>query len=97
MASFGPGAAGHTGFSAGGQASGSIFACCGSVAHPASSAANMHAAALAREIADNGLTRERMENDVGWVLLEVVLALAIAVGIVWWTFPKKPKDDGKDR
>ena len=57
----------------------------------------MHAAALARPIVDNGLTHERMERDVGWVLLEVVLALAIAVAIVWWTFPKKPKDGGKDR
>jgi len=38
-----------------------------------------------------------MESNVGWVFLEVILALAIAVGIVWWTFPKKPKDDGKDR
>jgi hypothetical protein len=28
--------------------------------------------------------------DVGWVLLEVALALAIAIGIVWWTIPKKP-------
>jgi hypothetical protein len=33
---------------------------------------------------------------LGWVLLEILAALAIAVGIVWWTFPKKPKDgDGK--
>jgi hypothetical protein len=28
---------------------------------------------------------------LGWVLLEVLLALAIAIAIVWWTFPKKPK------
>jgi len=26
---------------------------------------------------------------LGWVLLEVLAALAIAIGIVWWTFPKK--------
>ena len=26
-----------------------------------------------------------------WVFLEIVAALAIAVAIVWWTFPKKPK------
>jgi hypothetical protein len=33
---------------------------------------------------------------LGWVLLEVLAALAIAIAIVWWTFPKKPKDgDGK--
>ncbi len=28
---------------------------------------------------------------MGWVFLEVLLALAIAVGIVWWTLPRKPK------
>jgi hypothetical protein len=33
---------------------------------------------------------------MGWVFLEILLALAIAVAIVWWTFPKKPKSDGKD-
>ena len=26
-----------------------------------------------------------------WVFLEIVAALAIAIAIVWWTFPKKPK------
>jgi hypothetical protein len=31
---------------------------------------------------------------VGWVFLEIVAALAIAIAIVWWTFPKKPKDGG---
>ncbi len=30
---------------------------------------------------------------MGWVFLEVVLALAIAIGIVWWTFPKKKRPD----
>ncbi len=36
---------------------------------------------------------------MGWVFLEVVLALAIAVGIVWWTLPRDAKPDpeaGKD-
>lgn len=36
---------------------------------------------------------------MGWVFLEVVAALAIAVGIVWWTIPRKPRPgdgDGKD-
>lgn len=28
---------------------------------------------------------------VGWVFLEIALALAIAVGIVWWTLPRKEK------
>ena len=32
---------------------------------------------------------------MGWVFLEVALALAIAIGIVWWTWPRKPKS-GRD-
>ncbi|HUL55659.1 MAG TPA: hypothetical protein VLT60_01590 [Usitatibacter sp.] len=56
----------------------------------------MKAAPLARPIADNGPGRKGMEAGVGWVFFEVVLALGIAVAIVWWTFPKKPKDGGKD-
>jgi uncharacterized membrane protein YccC len=39
---------------------------------------------------------------LGWVFLEIALALAIAVAIVWWTLPKKrkpredaPPDEGK--
>jgi hypothetical protein len=35
---------------------------------------------------------------MGWVFLEVLAALALAVGIVWWTIPRKPKAtevDGK--
>jgi hypothetical protein len=35
--------------------------------------------------------RGESENGLGWVLLEVLAALAIAIGIVWWTIPKKPK------
>jgi hypothetical protein len=35
---------------------------------------------------------------LGWVFLEIAAALAIAVAIVWWTFPKKPRpgDAGRD-
>lgn len=34
---------------------------------------------------------------MGWVFLEVVLALALAIGIVWWTLPKKKRPgDGDD-
>jgi uncharacterized membrane protein YccC len=35
---------------------------------------------------------------MGWVFLEVIVALAIAVAIVWWTFPKKEarRDDGAE-
>ncbi len=32
---------------------------------------------------------------MGWVFLEVVAALAIAIGIVWWTMPRKPRP-GRD-
>jgi uncharacterized membrane protein YccC len=31
-----------------------------------------------------------------WVFLEIVLALAIAVGIVWWTMPRTRKKRGDD-
>lgn len=32
---------------------------------------------------------------MGWVFLEVVAALLIAVGIVWWTMPRKHKPGPK--
>ena len=28
---------------------------------------------------------------MAWVFLEVALAFGIAIGIVWWTFPKKKR------
>ena len=28
---------------------------------------------------------------MGWVMLEIALALAVAVAIVWWTLPRKEK------
>jgi hypothetical protein len=34
-----------------------------------------------------------------WVFLEICAALAVAVAIVWWTMPRKPRDGqdaGKD-
>jgi hypothetical protein len=34
---------------------------------------------------------------LGWVLLEVLIALGIAVAIVWWTFPRKSKTDDASR
>lgn len=37
------------------------------------------------------------EEPLGWVLLEVLAALAIAIGIVWWTFPKKTKNRDEER
>jgi hypothetical protein len=32
---------------------------------------------------------------MGWVFLEVTVALAIAIGIVWWTMPRKPRQGTK--
>jgi hypothetical protein len=37
------------------------------------------------------------EKAVGWVFLEIIAALAIAVAIVWWTFPKKPRAGDAER
>jgi len=34
---------------------------------------------------------------MGWVFLEIAVALAVAVAIVWWTIPKKPKSDADKR
>ena len=34
---------------------------------------------------------------MGWVFLEILAALAIAIAIVWWTFPRKPKADDAPR
>jgi hypothetical protein len=33
---------------------------------------------------------------VGWLLFEVFIALAIIVGIVWWTVPKTPREENVD-
>jgi hypothetical protein len=34
---------------------------------------------------------------VTWVFLEILAALAVAVAIVWWTMPRKPKEKGANR
>ncbi|HUP29320.1 MAG TPA: hypothetical protein VM122_04030 [Usitatibacter sp.] len=34
---------------------------------------------------------------MGWVFLEIAAALAIAVAIVWWTFPRKPRGGDAQR
>ena len=48
-------------------------------------------------IADNGTARNAQEEEaVGWVFLEIALALAVAVFIVWWTMPRKPRDRRED-
>jgi len=28
---------------------------------------------------------------MGWVFLEIAVVIAVAIAIVWWTLPKKPK------
>jgi hypothetical protein len=35
------------------------------------------------------------ERQMEWILLEAGIALGLAVFIVWWTMPKKSKDDEK--
>ena len=46
---------------------------------------------------DNGNDRIlREEKAVGWVFLEVGVVLVIAVAIVWWTFPGKPRGGRAD-
>jgi hypothetical protein len=30
-----------------------------------------------------------------WVFLEIVVALAVAVAIVWWTLPRKPTEGAR--
>lgn len=47
-------------------------------------------AATARIIGPARKVRDK-ESDMGWVFLEIVVALAVAVAIVWWTLPRKPK------
>ena len=34
---------------------------------------------------------------MGWVFLEIAVALAIAVAIVWWTLPRKPRDANEEK
>jgi hypothetical protein len=32
-----------------------------------------------------------------WLLLEAALALMLLLGIVWWTWPREPKDRSRSR
>jgi hypothetical protein len=36
-------------------------------------------------------------DEVVWVFLEILAALAVAAAIVWWTMPRKPKGGEKGR
>jgi hypothetical protein len=63
-------------------------ACTGSDAFtggPDSQPARASTASVQAAIDDNGA--------MGWVFLEIIVALAIAVAIVWWTIPKQAKRD----
>jgi hypothetical protein len=82
----GAGGVGQAGFSTGGQMSASRCGAGGGVAHPARSARTS-----APAIEDNRAARTNEEAGVGWVFLEIGIALAIAVAIVWWTLPRRPK------
>jgi len=97
--------AGQTGFSAGGQMSGAGAAASGAgagggVAQPASMQ-KTSAAQLRAPFAHNARARiAANEGDgMGWVFLEIAVALTIAVVIVWWTMPRKPRsrDDEDER
>ena len=56
------------------------------------------ATAQDRAIEDNALAPfGARERQVGWVFLEIAVALVIAVAIVWWTMPRKTqKREDKD-
>jgi hypothetical protein len=88
---------GHTGFSTGGHTRGSGAAAtgagCGALAHAASS----NTAIVQVAMPDNGTARNANgEKSLGWVFLEIGVALVVAVLIVWWTLPRKPRDRKED-
>jgi hypothetical protein len=80
---------GHIGFSAGGhtRASGGRAVSLGCVAHPARRAS----------AASDNESATFIGADVGWVLLEVLVALAIAIAIVLWTIPRERKDKDAEK
>lgn len=99
---------GQAGACTGGQTSGSGATATGAgagggggggVAHPAA-ATSAIVAAQRRTIEDNSCAPfGAREREVGWVFLEIAVALVIAVAIVWWTMPRKPgkREDEDER
>ena len=67
------------------------------MAHP-EIARSATAAAQDRAIEDNSCAPVGAKGRlVGWVFLEIAVALVIAVAIVWWTMPRRTgKRDDKD-
>ena len=72
----------------------------GVVAQPASTQKTI-AAQLRARFEHNARARvaAKEEDGMGWVFLEIAVALTIAVLIVWWTLPRKPRprDDDDER
>ena len=88
---------GHTSCGAGGHTSASGPAARGAEvatrSGPVAQAASNTASSMQAVVDDNDATCNAEEKAVGWVFLEIVIALAIAVAIVWWTFPRKPRGE----
>jgi hypothetical protein len=92
---------GHAGFGAGGHTSGATAGAEGfasatfsGAAQPAATTATATAIAAAQSGHNDVVgRRRRKEATVVWVLLEVLAALAVAIAIVWWTFPKKARSE----
>jgi cobalamin biosynthesis Mg chelatase CobN len=82
------GGAGGTGAAGGGGGAGGVV-----------TQADNSTAATSSGATPNPMRRERrIRSIMGWVVLEVLIALALAVGIVWWTMgfksKKRPPGDG---
>lgn len=70
-------------------ATGGFTGSCGVLAHAPSTSAAMHDNERDRNADDE-------EDGLGWVFLEIGVALVVAVLIVWWTLPRKPRDGKAD-
>jgi hypothetical protein len=40
-------------------------------------------------------TRDAFMQILGWFLVEALAAAALMALVVWWTWPRKPKDPGE--
>jgi hypothetical protein len=68
----------------------------GALAHPARASTASAAPARPGFTDNGGACIAEPEGRVGWVFLEIAVALAIAVLIVWWTLPRKPRPRDED-